>query len=112
MQAELAACKAQLHRKTSEVTKLHDQNIEIVGELAWVVKDLLRLKKLENEGRCMAWLEGSKGLSTVLKGQTNSLTHSSLVIGKQADCDRPDVAEGVFTTTSVACHVPEARLDR
>ena len=70
-QRELAAARAELLQKDKELETVRAQNREITDELAWVVKDLLRLKKKDNDDRCQSWLLSSQGLSTVLAKQSS-----------------------------------------
>lgn len=69
MQKDLTAARAQLLHKDTELETLREQVRELTDELAWVVKDLLRLKKKDNDDRCQSWLLSSQGLSTVLAKQ-------------------------------------------
>lgn len=72
MQRELDAARAELLQKRTELETVREQKQEITDELAWVVKDLLRLKKKDNNDRCQSWLLSSQGLSTVLAKQNSA----------------------------------------
>jgi hypothetical protein len=76
LQREASLAKAHLQQKDREIELLKEQNNEITEELAWVVKDLLRLKKVETDQRCHSWLLSSEGLSTVL-AHPNNVTRPS-----------------------------------
>jgi hypothetical protein len=65
VQSQLATCRAELKAKQQEVVSLQEQNAEVTAELAWAVKDLLRLRQQDNNKRCLAWLQDCSGLSTV-----------------------------------------------
>lgn len=65
MQTELASAKAQLQEADAERAALRSQADELSGELDWCVRDLFRLKQLEISSRCLDWLDGAEGLSTV-----------------------------------------------
>lgn len=71
MQRELTAVRAELLQKDIELDNIRQQNREITDELAWVVKDLLRLKNKDNDDKCQSWLLSSQGLSTVLAKQSS-----------------------------------------
>jgi hypothetical protein len=65
LQAELAVAKSQLDKASAENQALRIQNEEVNTELAWVVKDLFRLKQQETANRCFAWLYEAEGLSSI-----------------------------------------------
>jgi chromosome segregation ATPase len=77
LQRELNAAKAQLQRKDTELEALREQCKEVTDELAWVVKDLLRLRKRDTDDRCRSWLLSSQGLSTVLAQRAGQETDAS-----------------------------------
>lgn len=65
LQAELATTKTQLHKADTERAALRSQAEELSVELDWCVRDLFRLKQVETNSRCLDWLDGAEGLSTV-----------------------------------------------
>lgn len=87
MQRELAAARAELLQKDTELETVREQNREITDELAWVVKDLLRLKKKDNDDRCQSWLLSSQGLSTVL-AKPGSVHRTGMPHSACASCGR------------------------
>lgn len=97
-QAELAACKVQLRGRDAEAASLREANGELTAELAWATKELLRLKQQENNGRCLAWLQDSAGLSSVLAAPA---LHSNVQTLPSAS--GPTSAQGTDTTGNPAC---------
>ena len=61
----LKACEKQLHQETTQVASVREQNQELASELAWALRDLLRLRLACNETKCVQWLQGAAGLSSV-----------------------------------------------
>jgi hypothetical protein len=102
LQTELAIAKAQLIKASAENKALRTQNDEINTELAWVIKDLFRLKQQETAGRCLAWLQEAEGLSTVRVLPENAKGHVA----------QPWGPTGALLTTppSLACRSRKCRF--
>eukprot|EP00892_Ulva_mutabilis_P005967 jgi/Ulvmu1/3742/UM173_0015.1 len=96
LERDLVASRAQLVRKDAEIEVLKEHNKEITDELAWVVKDLLRLKQADVHDRCRSWLLSSQGLSTVLAsrdGPENKCPAGFVGLRKDKDCSTPALTE-------------------
>jgi hypothetical protein len=110
VQKELEAARAEVLQKEAELELVREQNREITEELAWVVKDLLRLKKKDNDDRCQSWLLSSQGLSTVLaKRNCESVQEqgvSSAAACMSATLKNPQVHHDKF---SLLCRLPRKR---
>ena len=82
-----AAGRSEMQKQhAADVESLREQNTELTAELAWAVKDLLRLRAQENKGRCLEWLLRSEGLSTV-RAATHATVAPSADARPSADTD-------------------------
>jgi hypothetical protein len=99
LQLEPASCKAQMRKQEAEIAALQEQNCEVTAELAWAIKELLRLKQQENQGRCLAWLQDSAGLSSVRAAPRDASELAEAAA--RANTESPTVNAGATKSTAM-----------